>query len=147
MALGEPLARDRACGHAHRRLARRLPAAAAVVADAVLLPVGVVGVPGTERVGDARVILAALILVADQERDRRAGRPALEHAGQDLDGVGLAALRHVARRAGLAAVEVALDVGFVDCQARRAAVDDAADRRAVRFAERRDAKERAEGVA
>ena len=147
VALAQPLPGDGARGDAHRGLARRLPAAAAVVADAVLLPVRVVGVAGAERVGDVRVVLAALVLVADQQRDRRARRAALEHAGQDLDGVGLAPLRHVPRRAGPAAVEFVLDVGLRERQSGRAAVDDAADRGTVRFAERREAEQRAERVA
>ncbi len=65
---------------------------------------------------------------------------ALEDAGQDLDRVGFAPLRHVPRRAGLAAVELALDVRRIERHARRAAVDDAADRRAVRLAERGNAE-------
>ena len=147
VALAQPLLRDRARGDAHGGLARRLPSAAAVVADAVLLPVRVVGVAGTERVGDVRVVLAARVLVADQQRDRRAGRAAFEHAGEDLHRVRLAPLRDVPRRAGPAAIELALDVGFGERQSRRTAVDDAADRRPVRFAERGDAEQRAERVA
>ena len=46
-----------------------------------------------------------------------------------------------------ATIEVLLDVRFGERHARRAAVDDAADRRAVRFAEGRDAEQRAERVA
>ena len=46
-----------------------------------------------------------------------------------------------------AAVEVGLDVGLGERQARRAAVDDGADRRAVRLAPGGDAEEVAEGVA
>ncbi len=116
MPLAEPLARDRARGDAHGGLARRLPAAAAVIADAVFVPIGVIGVPGPERVGDARVVLAARVLVADQKRDRRAGRDAFEHAGEDFDRVRLPALRHMARGPGLAPVEVALDVGRISAR-------------------------------
>src|SRR5690348_3341662 len=94
--LAQPLARNRAGGHAHGRLARRLPAAAAIVANAVLLPIRVVGVTGTKGIGNVRVVLAARILIADQERDRRSRRQAFEHAGQNFDGVGLAALAYMA---------------------------------------------------
>ena len=118
-----------------------------MIANAVFLPIGVVGVAGTERVGDRRVVLAARVLVADQERDRRAGGAAFENAGQDLDRVGFAALGDVARRAGLAPVEIVLDVGGGERKPGRTAVDHAADRRSVRFAERGDAKKPAEGVA
>ena len=147
VALAEPLARDRARGDAHRGLAGRRSAAAAVVADAVLLPVRVVGVAGSERVRDIRVVPAPLVLVADQERDRRPGRAPLEHAGQDLDRVRLASLRDVARRARTATVEVALDVVLAEREAGRTAVDDAADRGSVRFAERRDAEQLAYRIA
>jgi len=63
----------------------------------------------------------------DDEPDRRARRPALEHAGQDLDGVRLAPLGRVAGLSGLAAVEVVLDVRLRKGHAWRAAVDDAPD--------------------
>ena len=59
---------------------RRAPAAARV-AEAVFLRVGVVGVAGAEGLDDVAVVLAALVLVADQERDRRAGRSCL-HRGR-----------------------------------------------------------------
>ncbi len=90
---------------------------------------------GTEGLGDGAVVLAALVLVADQQRDRRAGGLALEHAGEDLHGIGFAPLRDMARSAGLAPVEVMLQVGGAQFHARRAAVHHAAERGAVRFAE------------
>jgi hypothetical protein len=104
-------------------------------------------VAGAKGVGDVRVILAARILVADQQRDRRTGRAALENAGEDLHRIGFAPLRDVPRRSGLAPVEVALDVCFSERQSGGAAVNDAPDRRPVRFAERRDAEKLAERVA
>src|SRR5207249_484040 len=52
----EDLARHRAGGDPRGGLARRGAAAAAIVADAVFLPVGVVGVAGAEAVGDVAVI-------------------------------------------------------------------------------------------
>ena len=67
---------------------------------------------GAERLDDIAVILAALIGIADQQRDRRAGGLALEHARQDFDLIRFLALRDVARRAGLAAIEFELDVRF-----------------------------------
>src|SRR6185503_4893295 len=70
--LVQPFPRDRGGRHAHRGLARRLPAAAAIVADAVLLPVRIVGVPGTEHILDFGVVLAARVHVAYEERERRA---------------------------------------------------------------------------
>jgi hypothetical protein len=59
-----------------------------------------------ELLGDVAVVLAALVGVADQQRDRRAGGDALVHAGEDLDLVGLAPLRGVPRAPGGAALEV-----------------------------------------
>src|SRR5690606_18087413 len=100
---GQDLARDGPGGNAHRRLAGRRAPAAAVIADAVLLVVGVVGVSRPELVLDVPVVLRALVDIVDDERDRRARRdlaPILagENARQDLDLVRLPALRGVARR-------------------------------------------------
>ncbi len=145
------LARHRAGGDACCRLARRRAAAAAEVAHAVLLPVGVVGVAGAELVLDVAVVLGALVDVADEERDRRAGgdRAAVfvgKDARQDLDRVGLLALGGEARLPRAALVEECLDVGSLQRQSRRAAVDDAADRRSVALAPGRHTKEVTEGV-
>src|SRR3546814_9828354 len=63
----ENLAGDAAGGDAHGGLARRGAAAAAVVADAVLFPVGIVGVAGAKLVGDIAVVLGALVLVLDDK--------------------------------------------------------------------------------
>ena len=104
------------------------------------MPVSVIGVTGAKCLGDVAVILAALILVAYQQRNRRAGGFAFIHAGENFHRVGFAALRDVARSAGFATVEVMLDVGFAQHQPGRAAIDHAADRRAVRLTERSDAE-------
>ena len=53
---GDDLARDRAGGDAHGGLARRGAAAAAIVADAVFLPVGEIGMAGAELVLDVGVV-------------------------------------------------------------------------------------------
>src|SRR5471032_2064313 len=111
------------------------------------MPVGVVGVAGTEALGDVAVILAALVLVADQQRDRRAGGDALVHARQYLHRVRLLALRHMARRARLATVQLGLDVGLGQGQTRRAAVDHATDGRAMRFAKSTHSKQLAKSIA
>ena len=67
---------------------------------------------GAKLLRDLAIVLAALVGVLDQQRDRRAGGPAFVDAAQDLHRVGLVALRDVAAGAGAAAVEVALDVGL-----------------------------------
>ncbi len=101
---------------------------------------------GAEAVSDLRIVLGADVLVLDEKRDRGAGGEPLEHAGEDAHPVGLAALGGEARLAGTAAVEIGLDVGLGERDAGRAAVDHAADRRAVALAERGDAEEMAETV-
>ena len=145
------LSRDGAGGDAHRRLARRGSAAAAIIVDAVFDVVGVAGVAGPVLVLDVGIVLRALVDVLDQERDRRAGRHLAavvigEDAGQDLHRVRLLALRGEARLAGPALVEIALDVGGLERDQRRAAVDHAADRRPVAFAEAGEPEQMAEGV-
>jgi len=108
-------------------------------------------VPGPELVLDVGVVAAALVDVVDDQRDRGArGHLAagvvLEHSREDAHGVGLAALGGEARLAGPALVEIALDVGFGERKARRAAVDHAADRGPVAFAEAGEAKHMPEGI-
>src|SRR5690606_186152 len=109
-AFGQPLPGDHRRGHAHRGLARGGTAAAARVADAVLLPVGVVGVARAELARDVRVVPAARVGVADQQRDRGAGGDALVHAAEDLDLVGLAPRRGVPGPARGAAPQVVDEV-------------------------------------
>src|SRR3990167_8401728 len=122
-------------------------AATARVADAELLPVGVVGMTRAEGLQDVAVVLAALVGVADQQGDRRAGGLALVHATEDFHRVGLVALGHELAGAGAAAVQIGLDVGLGQGHAGRATVDHAANGRAVGFTEVGDAKQGAEGVA
>jgi hypothetical protein len=104
-------------------------------------------VPGPKGARDLAVVLAALIKIADQKRDRRAGRPAFEDAGKNLDLIGFAPLCDMARGAGLPAIQLELDVRGREFEPWRTAIDDAADGRPMRFAERSDGKQRAEGVA
>ena len=78
------------------------------------MPISVIGVAGAELAGDVAVILTALVGIADQQRDGGTGGFAFEYAGEDFHFVGFAALGNVAAGTGLAAVEVVLDVGFVE---------------------------------
>ena len=142
----QPLLGHGASGDHRRGKAGRGPAAAARVTPAVLLQVAVVGMAGAEGLRDLTVVLAALVGVADQQADRCSGRVALVHARQDLDLVGFLALGDVAAGAGTAPVQVDLDVRLGQRQAGRAAVDHAADRRSMRFAEVGDGEQGAEGV-
>jgi len=102
-----------------------------MIAKTVLLRVDVVGVPRAEGLGNIAVVLAALVLIADQQANRRPRRAALEDAGEDLDLIRLAPLRHVPGGSRPTAVELALNVGFRNRQPGRAAINDAADRRTV----------------
>ena len=54
---------------------------------------------GTKTIHDLAVILTALILVTDQQRNRRARGPALKYPRQDFHDIGFAALGNVAGRA------------------------------------------------
>ena len=141
VALAQPLAGNRTGGHTHRGFAGRGTTTTARIANAVLLPVAVVGVTGAEGLGDVGVILAALVLVADQQRNRRAGGHPLVHPRQDLDRIRFAALRDMARGARLAPVELGLDVRLADRQPRGATVDHAANGRTMRLAKGRHAKQ------
>ena len=145
--LEEPLLGDRTGRDHGRRESRRRAPATPRIANAVLLPVGVIGVAGPELLRDLTVVFAALVGVLDQQRDRGAGGLALVDATQDLHRVRLAALRHVATGTGAAAVEIALDVGLGQRHAGRAAVDDATDRWAVGFTKIGDCEKGAESVA
>ena len=119
----------------------------AVVADAVFLPVGVIGVAGAERVDQIPVVFTPCVFIADQQRDRCASRLAFEDAGQDFDPVGFLPLGHVSGRAGFAAIQILLDIVGGQRQAWRATIDDAPDGRAVAFAERRHGKDVTKGIA
>jgi len=133
-------------------VSRRGAPAAAIIAKAVFRLIGEIGVAGTKLVLDIGIVLGALIGVLDQERDRRAGghlHPGVgmrHHAGENLDRIRLLALGGEARLPGTAAVEIVLDFGLGQRQQRRAAVDHAADRNPVAFAEGRDPKQVAESV-
>jgi hypothetical protein len=101
----------------------------------------------SKRFGDVAVVLAAAILIADQERDRRSGSASFEYTGENFDDVRFAPLRDMTRGTGLAAIEVFLNVGLGQSQSRRAPVHDTADRGSVAFPERGDAEQLPEGIA
>jgi hypothetical protein len=101
---------------------------------------------------DLGIVLRALVDIVDHQPDRRARGDLLAIALARMTPdrmrtcVGFLALRREARLARPAAVEVALDLGLAQRDQRRAAVDDAADRRPVALAEGGDAEEMAECV-
>src|SRR5262245_18398342 len=122
------------------------------MAQALFDEIGVVGVAWAELVLDLAVVLRPRVHVLDLERDRRAGRHLLsarlvgENAREDAHLVELFALGGVARLARAPLVEIGLDVGDVELDAGRAAIDHAADRRTEAFAPGGDAEEMAETV-
>ena len=142
----EPLLGHRTGGDHGRGHARRGTSAPARIAQAVLLEIGEIRVPGAEGVEQVAVVLAALVGVVDQQRNRRAGGAAFEHAAQNLHRVGFVALGHMAAGARAAPVQVALDVRLGQLHARRAAVNHTPDCRAVGFAKVGDRKKLSKGV-
>ena len=144
--LGENRAGHRPGGHPGGGLAGGAAAAAAMVAMPVFQMVGHVGVAGAERPGDAVVVARSLIDVLDGDLDRRSGGLPLEHARQDSGGVRLLALRGVRGAARPAPVKPSLQGGLVQLHARRAAVDDHAQRGTVALAPGGEAENAPEGV-
>ena len=138
--LQQPFFGNRTGGHRGRGQARGRTPAAARVTHAVLLQIRVISVAGPEGLQNVAVVLAALVGVLNQERDRRAGGHALVNAAQDLHLVRFLALGDVPTGAGTTPVQVVLYVGLAQSHAGRAAVDDAADGRAVGFTEVGDCK-------
>jgi chorismate synthase len=135
-------------GHADytylQKYGRRDPRGGGRASARLTAPMVAAGAEGVEQVA---IVLAALVGVADEQADRRPGGQTFVDAGEDFHCVGFVALRHMAAGAGAAAVELGLDVGVRQRQAGRAAIDHAADRRTMAFAEVGDAEELAEGAA
>ena len=142
----EPLLGHRTGGDHGRGHARRGTSASARIAHTIFLEISEVRMPGAEGVEQVAVVLAALVGVVDQQRNRRAGGAAFEHAAQNLHRVGFVALGHMAAGARAAPVQVALDVRLGQLHARRAAVNHTPDRRAVGFAKVGDRKKLSKGV-
>ena len=117
-----------------------------MVADAVLLLVGEVGMRGTIDVPHLLVVLAVLVGVADEEADGRARRSAFEDAAQQLHLVGFLAGRSEMALAGLATGQLALNEIHIDLDARRHAVDDATDACTVALAEAGKAEKRSKRI-
>ncbi len=124
-----------------------LPAAAAMVADAVFGLVGVIRMAGAKLILVVAIIAGARILVLDLQSDRRAGGAALEEARKDLGRVGLVPLGGEAALAGSAPVQIPLEVLLGEWQARGTALDDHTDATAVDLAPGGDAEYRSEGAA
>ena len=133
--------------HAADGLAGAGPAAAAVVAPAVLGVEREIGVSGTILILDIAVIAAVLVAVAEEDADGGAVGDALKDAGPDFRQVFLLALGDDLRLARPAAPQVGQKVVHAQRQAGRAAVDDEEVAGAVADAGRGDAEQFAEGIA
>jgi hypothetical protein len=103
-------------------------------------------VAGAEPVKYPGIVFRTLIRVQYQQTDRGAGRPALEDPGEYLHLVGFAPLCGMSRFAGLAAIQVALQILFAKFHSRRTAIDDAAQRRTMTLSEAGDREQFAEAV-
>src|SRR6267143_2458428 len=146
-ARGEIAARNRARGGPHHRLTRRRAPAAAVVAHAVFLLVGVVRVSWAEAILDLVVVARASVGVINEDADRGAGRASFKHPREDAYLVGFAPLTDEMRRAAAAAVDILLQIRLAEREARRAAVDDATHGGPVALAKRGHREQPANGVA
>ena len=103
--------------------------------------------PGSERIQNIAVILTPLIRIANHQGNRGTGGLALVDTTEDLDGIGLTALRDMTRGTWAATVEIGLNVGLGQRHARRATVNDAANGRTMRLAEIRDREQMTKGAA
>ncbi|MPM26318.1 hypothetical protein SDC9_72819 [bioreactor metagenome] len=101
---------------------------------------------GPEKFGEIAVIAAALVLIADQQRQRRTGGAPLENAGKNLHRIAFIALRHQFRLARTATVELNLNIGRFQLHPRRHTVDDCAQCDAMGFAEGGDPEQSSENA-
>jgi hypothetical protein len=90
---------------------------------------------GPKGIDQITVILAAGVFVSNQQRDGRARSLAFKDTRKDFDGIGFLPLRDVARRTGLAPIEIPLDVIDRKDQTWRTAIYDTANSRPVALAE------------
>lgn len=119
-----------------------------MVADAVVfLKIAPVRMAGPEDFGQIAVVARALVFIGDIKGNGRACCAAFEHAGKQAHPVRLPAFGGCGALAGLAQVQVGLNVRLAQLQARRTAVQYAAQAGPVGFAERGQAQNAPESVA
>ena len=133
--------RHGAGGDAPDGLPRAGASAALPIADAEFGLVGVVGVGWPEFRRHFAVGAWPGILILDEHGNGCADGLALERAGKDLHPVGLLARSDDGGLARAAAVQIGLDIGFRQRQARRAAVNYNTDAPSVRFPPSGNAKQ------
>src|SRR5262245_42839294 len=136
--LSEPLLGNCRRGDTYGCFPRRRAPSTSMIPNAILLPIGIVGMTRAKRIDEVAVILAPGIFIPDQQGNRRTSGLAFKHAGKNFDGIGFLPLRHMAGGAGLTAVEFLLDVFNRQRKTWRTPIDHAADRRSMALTEGRD---------
>src|SRR5262249_14591773 len=106
MRLSEPLLGNRRGSYTYGRFPGGRAPSTTMIPNAILLPIGIVGMTRAKRIDEVAVILAPGILISDQQRNRRTSGLAFKHARKNFDGIGFLPLRHMAGGAGLTAVAV-----------------------------------------
>jgi hypothetical protein len=106
-------------------------AATAAGAGAVLGLVGKIGMGRSGHLDHFAIIAGTLVLVVNQQADRRAEGQAVFHPREDGDPIRFFARRGQVALAGTAAIELRLDIGFGQLQTGRTAIDDGAHTYAV----------------
>ena len=101
---------------------------------------------GTRDVAEFLVVARPMVLVLDQQTDRRSQGDAIFNAAEDADLVAFLARGRQVALAWTAPVQLGLDVEFGQGQPRRAAGNDRADSGAVRFTKGGDAENGAKGI-
>ena len=111
-----------------------------MVADAILLPVGEVGVAGAEHLAQVLVVVGVLIGIAYQEADGLPRRLSLEHAAKQFHLVGLLPGCGQSALARAASVQFTLNKIQVHTDASRHTVDDTTDAGPVTLTKRSQAE-------
>ena len=143
----QDLAREHARDDAAQRLAPAAASTAAMVAVLILLRPRLVGMPWPHNAPQRVVVLRPRVLIAHEHADRHPRGLAFKHARHDLGAIAFLALRSHGALPRTTPRELGLEVRFRERQTRGNAIDDDAERLPVRFTERREAEDLAEGVA
>ena len=116
--------------------AGRRASASAIVAEAVLLLIGIVGMGRTIECAISSIVLGTSIRIGNNKANGCSRGLALKDATQQTHLVGLFAPRGERALTWAATVQLSLNEGLIDRYARRHAVDDATDSLAMAFTKR-----------
>src|SRR5207249_6943697 len=117
------LFRDCAGGDAGNRLTRRRPTAALPITDSVFRLITKIGMRWPKFSCDLHIVLRPSVLVAHEDRDRRAERFAIENAGDNFAPVFLLSLRRDFALTRTTTIQFTLDVRWRDIDFWRATVN------------------------